>query len=473
MRSLPLFIATLTTSIALSTLPASGQQRQLPSSQAEVQLSFAPVVKQTTPAVVNIYTRKVVQQRQQVASPLLNDPFFRQFFGDQLRLQQQKPRVQNSLGSGVIVESDGLIVTNYHVIREADQITVALSDRREFEAKVVRTDERVDLAVLKIEAKGLPTLSLRDSDTIEVGDLVLAIGNPFGVGQTVTTGIVSGLARTNAGITDYNFFIQTDAAINPGNSGGALVTMDGRLIGINTAIYSRSGGSIGIGFAIPANMVRTMIAGGADANAKVVRAWFGASGQPVTQDLASSLNLARPYGVLINGTFPGSPAERAGLMPGDVVTAIDGREVDDPESLRFRIATLPIGSSAELSYFRKGQAMKTQATLIAPPENPPRDETQMKGNQPLAGATIVNLSPAMVEELGIPGPSQGVMITDIAQGSPAGRVGFRPGDLMVQVNATQIDTVTSLRTAMEKPSQSGWKITFKRGEETLTASFKR
>jgi serine protease Do len=471
MRSLPLVIAALATSITLNALPAVGQQRQLPTSQAEVQLSYAPVVKQTTPAVVNIYTRKVVQQRQAAASPLLNDPFFRQFFGDQLKLQQ-RPRVQNSLGSGVIVESDGLIVTNYHVIDGADQITVALSDRREFEAKVIRADERVDLAVLKIEAKGLPTLSLRDSDTIEVGDLVLAIGNPFGVGQTVTSGIVSGLARTNAGITDYNFFIQTDAAINPGNSGGALVTMDGRLVGINTAIYSRSGGSIGIGFAIPANMVRTMIAGGADASAKVVRAWFGGSGQPVTSEIAASLNLPRPYGVLINGTFPGSPAERAGLKAGDVVTGIDGREVDDPESLRFRIATLPIGSKAELSYIRKGQAMTTSATLIAPPENPPREQTQLKGNQPLAGATIVNLSPAMVEELGIPGPSQGVMITDVAQGSPAARVGFRPGDLMVQVNQTQIDSVTTMKTAMDKASQ-GWKITFKRGEETLSASFKR
>jgi len=471
MRSLPLVIAALTASLSFGSLPAMGQTRQLPSSQAEVQLSYAPVVKQTTPAVVNIYTRKVVKERQ-VASPLFNDPFFKQFFGDQLRAGPPRERVQNSLGSGVIVESDGLIVTNYHVIRDADQITVALSDRREFEAKVIRADERVDLAVLKIEAKGLPTLSLRDSDTIEVGDLVLAIGNPFGVGQTVTSGIVSGLARTNAGITDYNFFIQTDAAINPGNSGGALVTMDGRLIGINTAIYSRSGGSIGIGFAIPANMVRTMIAGGADPQAKVVRAWFGGSGQPVTAEIAASLNLPRPYGVLINGTFPGSPAERAGLKAGDVVTAIDGREVDDPESLRFRIATLPIGSKTELSFIRKGQPMTASATLIAPPENPPREETLLKGNQPLAGATIVNLSPAMVEELGIPGPSQGVMITDIAAGSPAARVGFRPGDLMVQVNQTQIDSVTTMKTAMDKAPQ-GWKITFKRGEETLSASFKR
>jgi serine protease Do len=452
-------------------LPVAAQTvRQVPESRAEIQQSFAPVVRQTVPAVVNIYTRKVVQQ--QAMSPLMNDPFFRQFFGRQMPQGAPRERVQNSLGSGVILRADGLIVTNFHVIKDADEISVVLHDRREFEAKVVRTDERVDLAVLKIEAQGLPVLALRDSDDLEVGDLVLAIGNPFGVGQTVTSGIVSALARTKAGITDYNFFIQTDAAINPGNSGGALVTMDGRLAGINTAIYSRSGGSIGIGFAIPANMVRTMIAGGADPSARVVRGWFGASGQPVTQEVASSLGMARPSGVLISGTYPGSPAEKAGLKPGDVITALDGREVEDAEALRFRIATQPIGSSVSLTVLRRGQTLTAATTVVAPPETPAREATTLRGSQPLAGATVLNLSPAVAEEMGIPGPFKGVMVSDVAEGSPAMRLGFRPGDQLLQVNQVAIESVRQLSTQLER-AQQGWRITVRRGEETRTLNFSR
>ncbi|MEX1147469.1 MAG: trypsin-like peptidase domain-containing protein, partial [Sphingomonadales bacterium] len=239
---------------------ATAQERAVPQSQADVQLSFAPVVKAVTPAVVNIYTRRVVRSDPQ-ASPFFDDPFFRRFFGDGPAMGTPRERVQRSLGSGVIVSADGIIVTSHHVIGEADQITVALYDRREFEAEVVLSDESTDLAVLRIDTEGeeLPHLELRDSDTLEVGDLVLAIGNPFGVGQTVTSGIVSAVARTNVGVSDYQFFIQTDAAINPGNSGGALVTLDGKLAGINTAIYSRTGGSIGIGFAIPSNMVGSVV----------------------------------------------------------------------------------------------------------------------------------------------------------------------------------------------------------------------
>ncbi len=456
----------------LLAIPAAAQtpQRIVPQSREQVSLSFAPVVRQAAPAVVNIYTKKRVRE-QAALSPLLNDPFFRQFFGDRLPVGPSRERVQNSLGSGVILRADGLVVTNFHVIKDADEISVVLADRREFDAKVLRSDERVDLAVLKIDAgkEVLPTLQLLDSDQVQVGDLVLAIGNPFGVGQTVTQGIVSALARTNTGITDYNFFIQTDAAINPGNSGGALVTMDGRLAGINTAIYSRSGGSIGIGFAIPANMVRTVLSDDAARNGKIVRAWFGGSGQPVTQDVAASLGLTRPSGVLIADVHPDSPAAQAGIRAGDVITAFNGKEVPDPEALRFRIATQPIGETATFTLLRRGQTLTTTAKLIAPPETPKRDITPLKGQQPLAGATIANLSPALVEELGLSGPSRGVIVVDVAQGSPARRVGFQPGDVLQQVNGTPITSVGDAVAALGR-GQS-WRITIKRGDEVLTDTF--
>ena len=294
-------------------LPAAAQDttREVPDSRAEVMLSFAPVVKKAAPAVVNVLTKKKVTQQRPLSS-LLDDPFFRRFFGDGFGDQKRRERDQSSLGSGVIVGAEGLIVTNEHVIKGASEIKVVLADRREFEAEVVLTDERTDLAVLLVDPGGaeLPILEMRDSDDVEVGDLVLAVGNPFGVGQTVTSGIVSALARTQVGITDFSFFIQTDAAINPGNSGGALVTMDGRLIGINTAIYSRSGGSVGIGFAIPANMVRTVVESARSGHA-LVRAWAGIAGQDLTSELAEGLRLDRPGGVVISDVYEGGPADRA------------------------------------------------------------------------------------------------------------------------------------------------------------------
>ncbi|MBY0431011.1 MAG: Do family serine endopeptidase, partial [Rhodospirillales bacterium] len=326
----------------------------VPQSRPQVQLSYAPVVKTTAPAVVNIYTRKVV--RTTGVSPLLADPFFRQFFGDMFgRLGVPEEKVQRSLGSGVIVRGDGLIVTNRHVVKESDQITVVLNDRREFEAQVLGSDERSDLAILKVDPAGqpLPHIEMGDSDLLEVGDLVLAIGNPFGVGQTVTSGIVSALARTAVGITDYRSFIQTDAAINPGNSGGALVDMGGRLVGINTAIYSQSGGSTGIGFAIPTSMVQAVITG-ITHGGKLVRPWLGVTGQGVNNEIAHSLNLPRPAGVLVNSLYPGGPGEQAGLKVGDIVMAINGREVEDEEALRFRIATLAVGGAAQLTVLRQG-----------------------------------------------------------------------------------------------------------------------
>ena len=275
---------------------ASAQLKSPPSSRLSLQLSYAPVVKIAAPAVVNVYVKKRVRPRR---NSLLNDPFFRRFFDGNFGLPRE--RVQNSLGSGVIVSPGGIIVTNHHVIKGgADgEIKVVLADKREYTAHLILKDERTDLAILRIEARGqrFPFLEFKDSDGLEVGDLVLAIGNPFGVGQTVTSGIISALARTRVGISDYQFFIQTDAAINPGNSGGALVSMDGQLVGINTAIYSRGGGSIGIGFAIPANMVRLVVQS-AMRGGKVQRPWFGAKLQPVSRDIAVSLGLDRRIGLL-------------------------------------------------------------------------------------------------------------------------------------------------------------------------------
>ena len=450
----------------LSNPPAAAQQ--VPGSREQMQMSFAPLVKRTAPAVVNIFSKKIVRQQ---ANPLANNPFFQEFFqrfGGQMPGGLGQERVQNSLGSGVIVRPDGLVVTNHHVIKEADQITVVLADRREFEAKIVRLDERTDLAVLKIEAKeALPVLAFGDSDALEVGDLVLAIGNPFGVGQTVTSGIVSAVARTQTGVSDFRSFIQTDAAINPGNSGGALVTLDGRLIGVNTAIFSRSGGSIGIGFAIPAAMVRAVVEG-AGSGTRIVRPWLGANGQAVTADMAEALGLPRPIGVQINEILQDGPAARAGLRIGDVITAVDGREVDDDEALRFRVATLRIGATAQLTVQRQGKPVSLSVQLQAPPENPPREQSVLNGPSPFAGAVVVNLSPALVEELGLRVSPRGVMVLEIQRGSTANRVGLLPGDVLLQVNGRDVQNVGQAR-EIASQKQARWRFSVRRNGQVVTA----
>ena len=439
--------------------------QSVPQSQDEIRLSFAPIVKQAAPAVVNIYTRKVVKARP--VSPLFNDPFFRQFFGDRFNFGQPSERVQNSLGSGVILQSDGLIVTNNHVIDGADQITVALADHREFEGKVVLADERFDLALVRIDTKGekLPVLSLRDSDDIAVGDLVLAIGDPFGVGQTVTSGIVSGLARTQTGINDYGFFIQTDAAINPGNSGGALISMDGKLVGINTAIFSRSGGSIGIGFAIPSNMVKAFVAAEAS-NGKLIQPWIGVSGENVTSDIAKALKLDRPGGVVVRNIYPKSPADQAGLKAGDVILAIDGKPVADPQSLRFRLATLTVGNETELTVNRKGNEEKIRIHLVQAPNEPAPDQRELKGNQPLNGLVIVNLSPANSEEIGASDWS-GVAVKNVRAGSFAARLGFQPGDIILAINGEDIKSTAELDKVLRN-SKAPWEVMVKRNGEVNT-----
>ncbi len=444
---------------------ASSEETRAPQSREQIRLSFAPIVGRAAPAVVNIYSRRIVQSRG--SSPLFDDPLFRRFFGGDGPSGMARQRVQNSLGSGVLVDPRGLIVTNHHVIAGADEVICVLSDRRELEATVVGSDERTDLAVLKVDVgdERLPFLQFRDSEQVEVGDLVLAIGNPFGVGQTVTSGIVSALAQTRVGISDLNFFIQTDAAINPGNSGGALIDVDGRLIGINTAIYSRSGGSLGIGFAVPSNMVRTVVEGFAGSG-RVVRAWLGAWGRSVTADLAQGLDLKTPGGVVIEEVYPGGPADRAGIRIGDVIVAVQGRAVGDTAALDYRIATLPAGESSELELVRRGQPLAVRIRAEEPPEDPPRALTLLEGAHPLAGATVANLSPALAEELGEGRPWKGVVVVDVRAGTPAQRLGLKRGDRLVNLNGGEIASAPGLQRQVAR-ARPPWQLRIRRGQETF------
>ena len=455
----------------ISQRAAAEEAKAVPESRQQIELSYAPLVKKTAPAVVNIYTRTVVRQQ---VSPIFDDPFFRKFFGQGGPFPGlSRERVENSLGSGVIVDSSGLIVTNHHVIAGADQITVALSDRREFEAKVVSSDEHTDLAILRIDTKGekLPYLTLGDSDDVEVGDMVLAIGDPFGVGQTVTSGIVSALARTNIGTSDLGYFIQTDAAINPGNSGGALIDMKGEVVGINTALYSRSGGWQGIGFAIPSSMARTVVRA-ALAGEPIARPWLGIAGAPVTQKTAGALGLTRPEGVLVQTVHPLSPAIAAGLEAGDVITAVNNHDVGDPEALKFRIATLAVGDEVKLAALRDGKKFDATVKLVAPPEHPKRDVTQVPGENPLQGATIANLSPALADELGIDDMQTGVILTEVPGNSTAARLEFAPGDIILKLNDQPVDSVGTLMRLLNA-NVSVWQFTLSRHGRTLTNTVRR
>jgi Do/DeqQ family serine protease len=439
----------------------------VPQSRGQVQLSFAPIVKRTAPAVVNVYARTI--QRQQETG-MLSDPFFRRFFGEDGSFGRPRERVANSLGSGVIVDGRGYIVTNNHVIKDASDIRVVLSDKREFEAKLLLADDRTDLAVLKIDAgdERLPKLLLSDSDDLEVGDLVLAIGNPFGVGQTVTSGIVSALARTQVGVTDYQFFIQTDAAINPGNSGGALVDMNGGLVGINTAIFSKSGGSIGIGFSIPSNMVRTVVETAESGSSRIKRPWLGVELQDVTPDVAESLGFARPEGTLIVKLHPASPLLAAGLRRGDVVVAIDGRPVESAQEFGFRVGTAQIGETRIVEYRRGDKSFETRMRLIAAPETVARQESALDARSPLSGLTVANLSPAVAEEVGLSAEMLGVVAVDVKAGSPAEL--FKKGDVIAEVNGEAIDSVSTLKTALAE-RQRRWTIGVVRGTRKLILKY--
>ncbi|HRI76573.1 MAG TPA: Do family serine endopeptidase [Alphaproteobacteria bacterium] len=447
--------------------------QEVPQTRADIQMSFAPLVKKSAPAVVNIYAKRVVRERMRVISPLFNDPFFGQFFGQGFGNDMGGPvreRIQNSLGSGVIVDPAGQIATNTHVIKGATEITVVLQDGREFDAEKVLVDEKTDLAILRIDPKGekLAALPLADSDAIEVGDLVLAIGNPFGVGQTVTSGIVSATARTGmGGYMDYRYFIQTDAAINPGNSGGALIDMQGRLMGINTMIFTRDGGSVGIGFAVPANMVRTVI-DASNRGGKLVRPWTGLSGQPVTSDMMATLGLNRARGALINRVNPKGPAAKAGIRIGDVILSINGHDIQDPEALKFRLATVPVGGDIHLMVSRAGKSFDVKMKAEAAPEIPPRQAMTVSGNNPLSGATLGNLSPALADEIDLPDDSEGVAVIEVAAGTPAARLGLRTGDIIQMLNGADIPSMTELKAALGASQNiRRWQVQLRRGAQVM------
>jgi Do/DeqQ family serine protease len=444
--------------------PALAQQRVVPGA-AELRMSYAPIVKRVAPAVVTVSAAKMVENR----NPLMDDPFFRRFFGPDFG--PRGPQQARSLGSGVIIDASGLVVTNNHVVEGADQVKITLGDKREFDVEIVLKDPRTDLAVMRVKDRKerFPFVEFGNSDDLQVGDVVLALGNPFGVGQTVTHGIVSALARTQVGITDYQFFIQTDAAINPGNSGGPLVDMAGRVVGINTAIFSRSGGSIGIGFAVPVNMVQVVVASARTGGGAVKRPWLGAKLQAVTPDLAERFDLKRPAGAVITNVVAGSPAARAGLKTGDVIVAVDGQTVDDPNAFDYRFATRALGGQAQLGVVRGGREAKLAIALETAPDAP-RDELTIRGRSPFVGAKVANLSPSLADELRLDISAEGVAIVDVQDGSPAQSVGLRRGDLIVAINNEKIEKTRDL----EKITKAGarvWRVTIERGGRQISAVF--
>lgn len=443
-----------------------GTLKSVPSSNADLQLTFAPVVKKAAPAVVNVYATRMVQQSR---SPFANDPFFDRFFGGNA-FGGSQPRVKNDLGSGVIVDPGGTVVTNFHVIRDAIGIKVTLSDGREFGAEVILKDQDTDLAVLQLQSDGevFPTLNFARQASVEVGDLVLAIGNPFGVGQTVTQGIVSALARTQqaGSISNSNFFLQTDAAINPGNSGGALVDMNGDVVGINTAIYSRSGGSIGIGFAIPSDMVRTVVDSALRGSARVERPWIGARFQNVDSELANTFELKRPSGILVTSIFENSPADRAGLEVGDLVVEVNGKPFRDINAFNYRLATIGVGNRVKVTVLREGTSDEFRMKIIAPPETIERDERTLEGRNPLAGAVVANLSPALAQELRFRDAEKGVIVLKVGRRSIARRFGVRSGDIIVRINGEEVRSTRQLEELVQG-RRAAWRFAVSRNGQLL------
>ncbi|WP_058272458.1 trypsin-like peptidase domain-containing protein [Ruegeria atlantica] len=435
--------------LMLATLAVSANaETKVPTSQAEISLGFAPVVKQASPAVVNIYAKIV---RQGGANPFFSDPFFEEFFGR--GFAEPRPRVQNSLGSGVILSEDGYVVSNYHVVGTATEIRVVTTDRREFSAQVVLGDKESDIAILRLEdAKDLPHLNFRDSDQIDVGELALAIGNPFGVGQTVSSGIISGLARTGTATGNARgYFIQTDAAINPGNSGGALIDVNGDLIGINTSILTRSGGSNGIGFAIPANLVAEFLRQAKAGNDSFVSPWAGVAGQHMSADIAESLGLVFPMGVVISDLHTLSPLGEAGLRVGDVVTHVDGDEVNSPAEMKFRMSVAGVGGTSVLTRLRGQDSADIEVALIKAPETPPADETVLNDDTVMPGLKVSRINPAIITQMGLLLSQTGVVIVDA--GRYGGRSGLRAGDVVLSINGTEVRHPVDVVDAMTDPER--------------------
>lgn len=457
-----MLVKNLIAALGLCCLPIVGAAQIVPASRAEIGLTFAPLVREAAPAVVNIYAKQVVAGQD---SPFAGDPFFGQFFEG---FGTPTERVQNSLGSGVILGANGLVMSNFHVVGEATDIRVVLTDRREFAARVILADEESDLALLQLDgAKDLPFLALRDSDDIDVGELVLAIGNPFGVGQTVSSGIVSGLARSSASL-GRGYFIQTDAPVNPGNSGGALIDMAGRLIGINTAIISKAGGSNGVGFAIPADLVAQMMAQAVAGNGHFMRPWAGVSGQTVDAQMAEALGMDRPVGIVLDELHPQSPFEHAGLMAGDVILRLDGENVNSPQEVMFRLAVAGIGRSVVVEYSRNGTSGSAEVALVAAPETENGAEVAITEGG-LAGLSVANIGPAQIARLDLPLSAQGVVITAIE--GQLTRAGMLAGDIVLGVNGTEIGSVEDVRSIAATDAR-GWSVDLSRGGQLLRLRFR-
>jgi Do/DeqQ family serine protease len=422
----------------------------VPDTRAQIALSFAPVVRQAAPAVVSIYATRMVEARM---NPFFDDPLFGQLFGD---FGRAVPRAQNALGSGVIVSADGIVVSNDHVVGGADEIRVVLPDRREFAADLILSDRESDLAVLRLRGgQGLPVLPLADSDQAQVGDLVLAIGNPFGVGQTVSSGIVSALARSGIAVgSGRGYFIQTDAAINPGNSGGALVDLAGRLVGINSAILTRSGGSNGIGFAIPSNLVAQVVAQAQAGASRFRRPWVGVTAQAVDAALAEALELGLPQGVVLTEFHPQSPLLAQGLRPGDVILSVNGEPVNSPPEMMFRLAALGLGGTARLEVLAREGRREVVIALDPAPETPPRDRLDLRAG-PLRGLVAETVNPAVAEDLGLPPALTGVAVAEA--GDIAFRAGLRAGDVIQVVNRIPVASTRDLERVLRDPARF-WEI---------------
>jgi serine protease Do len=424
--------------------------------------ALAEVVETVSPSIVNISTTRTEQMMDTPFSPFFNDPFFRKFFGDQFRHRETpRKRKSMSLGSGVIVSSDGYILTNNHVIKDADKIKVVLSDKTEYVGEVKGRDPKTDLAVIKIDAKDLPTLQMGDSDKLKVGEFVLAVGNPYGLNQTITMGIVSAVGRANVGIADYEDFIQTDAAINPGNSGGALVNARGELVGINTAIFSTTGGYQGIGFAIPSNMARTVMDSLIDTG-KVVRGWLGVSIQSITPELAEQFQLEKDVGTLVADVVENSPAEKAGLMRGDVIIEFDGKQVDEPYNLRNMVASTHPGEKAEMTVIREGELLSLMVEIGELPSDDQKVPT--KYENVLRGVSVQSITPDINRQLNLPEKIRGVVVSDVETGSPA-EARLLPGDVILEINRKAISGIEDYESIVSAidPESDVLLLVFRRG----------
>ncbi|WP_299943269.1 trypsin-like peptidase domain-containing protein [uncultured Ruegeria sp.] len=441
-------------------------ETKVPRSQAEIGLGFAPVVRKAAPAVVNIYAKIIREGR---TNSLFTDPFFQDFFGR--GFGEPRQRVQNSLGSGVVLSEDGYVVSNYHVVGTATEIRVVTTDRREYSAKVVLGDKESDIAILRLEEAGeLPFLHLRDSDQVEVGELTLAIGNPFGVGQTVSSGIISGLARTGTATGNARgYFIQTDAAINPGNSGGALIDVNGELIGINTSILTRSGGSNGIGFAIPANLVAEFLRQARAGNERFVSPWAGMAGQHMSADIAESLGMVIPMGVVVSDLHALSPLAEAGLRVGDVVTHVDGDEVNSPAEMKFRMVVAGVGGKSVLTRLRGEDRADIEIALIKAPETPAANETTLGEDTALPGLIVSGINPLVIVQHGLKLSQTGVVVVD--PGPYGARAGLRAGDVLVGINGAKIDTSEDATEALTDTGRRV-QVEIERGGRSISLRFR-